>query len=287
MDILVFGGTRLMGKHLVNELLAQGHQVTIATRGLTADNFGPRVQRIQVERYDGAAIKMALASHYYDVVYDSLAYSSLDVKTLLDAVCCKRYIMISSAAVYESGLSLPETTFDPATQPVIWCSRNDFSYAETKRQAERALAQCYPELSWAAVRFPFVIGPDDYTRRLAFYTEHLLQGVPMFLDNLTEPLSFVGSRQAGQFLAFLAGSSFCGPVNAAAQGSATLQNILEYAQQKTGRAALLAGDGAPGPYNGARACTLSLSTANALGFCFAPLHQELYPLVDKLLTLRP
>ena len=33
MKILVLGGTRFAGIHLVNELLAKGHEVTIATRG--------------------------------------------------------------------------------------------------------------------------------------------------------------------------------------------------------------------------------------------------------------
>ncbi len=39
MNILVIGGTRFMGKHLVLELIKSGHKVTIATRGRTADPF--------------------------------------------------------------------------------------------------------------------------------------------------------------------------------------------------------------------------------------------------------
>ena len=33
MKILVIGGTRYFGIHMVNKLLEQGHEVTIATRG--------------------------------------------------------------------------------------------------------------------------------------------------------------------------------------------------------------------------------------------------------------
>lgn len=32
MKILVIGGTRFFGVHMVNELLADGHHITIATR---------------------------------------------------------------------------------------------------------------------------------------------------------------------------------------------------------------------------------------------------------------
>lgn len=44
--ILVFGGTRFFGKRLVESLLQAGHDVTIATRGLTVDPFGSTVKRV-------------------------------------------------------------------------------------------------------------------------------------------------------------------------------------------------------------------------------------------------
>lgn len=39
MKILVIGGTRYFGIHMVNKLLEQGHAVTIATRGKTPENI--------------------------------------------------------------------------------------------------------------------------------------------------------------------------------------------------------------------------------------------------------
>jgi NAD dependent epimerase/dehydratase family enzyme len=35
MNILVLGGTRFMGKHLVSTLLRKGHKITIATRDIS------------------------------------------------------------------------------------------------------------------------------------------------------------------------------------------------------------------------------------------------------------
>ena len=43
MNILVIGGTRFFGIHMVNELLTAGHDVTIATRGKASDSFGDKV----------------------------------------------------------------------------------------------------------------------------------------------------------------------------------------------------------------------------------------------------
>ncbi|MCL2518024.1 MAG: NAD-dependent epimerase/dehydratase family protein [Oscillospiraceae bacterium] len=59
MKILVIGGTRFMGKHLVRSLIADGHDVTIATRGITPDNFGPTVNRVVIDRTNVDSIKTA------------------------------------------------------------------------------------------------------------------------------------------------------------------------------------------------------------------------------------
>ena len=51
--ILVIGGTRFFGIPMVHRLLAEGHHVTIATRGRSGDDFGDSVERIIMDRsYD-------------------------------------------------------------------------------------------------------------------------------------------------------------------------------------------------------------------------------------------
>lgn len=61
MNILILGGTRFFGIHMVDELLSEGHQVTIATRGNVKDHWGERVERIILERTDADSMKQALA----------------------------------------------------------------------------------------------------------------------------------------------------------------------------------------------------------------------------------
>ena len=101
MKVLVLGGTRFFGKHMVSKLLEAGHDVTVATRGRAADPFGDKVRRLTVERTDGESLGKALAGQWYDAVCDSLAYCSNDVKALLDHVECGRYVMTSTASVYD------------------------------------------------------------------------------------------------------------------------------------------------------------------------------------------
>ena len=59
MNILVLGGTRFFGVHLVRELIKQGHKVTIATRGNKVDEFGDRVNRIKVDHANFIEMKNA------------------------------------------------------------------------------------------------------------------------------------------------------------------------------------------------------------------------------------
>ncbi len=140
MKILVIGGTRFFGIHAVNELLKTGHNVTIATRGRTSDNFGDRVERIIVERTNAENMKNVFAGRHYDVVIDNIAYCSNDIKYALENIDHDKYIFTSSTAVYEpKHLNTLEVDFDGSSKDVIWCDRYKFPYDESKRQAERAL----------------------------------------------------------------------------------------------------------------------------------------------------
>lgn len=144
MNILVIGGTRFMGKHLVNALVKHGHSVTIATRGSAQNPFGEGVKRIYFQRTDENSIRQAFAAQKYDVVFDSLAYCSNDMRILLNHLPADRYVYISITAVYDKHINTVESDFDPLSEEVVWCERGIFPYAESKRQAERALAQFFP-----------------------------------------------------------------------------------------------------------------------------------------------
>lgn len=49
MKILVMGGTRFFGRHLVQMLTDAQHEVHLFSRGLTPDTFGDCVQRDTME----------------------------------------------------------------------------------------------------------------------------------------------------------------------------------------------------------------------------------------------
>lgn len=266
---------------MVEELLAMGHDVTIATRGNAVDSFGNKVKRIQVERTDAKSMKKTFAGKYYDVVVDKIAYCSNDIKYAMDALDFDKYIYMSTTAVYEpKHLDTKESDFDGVNRKLQWCTKFDYPYEEIKRQAECALWQEYSDRNWIAVRYPFVIGRDDYTKRLLFYIEHIIKGIPMNIDNLNYQMGYIRSDEAGKFIAFLVDKNYQGAVNGSAHGTVSLREILDYAEKKTGKKAIISEEGEAAPYNGEPEYSINTGAAEGLGFCFSTLGDWIYGLVD-------
>lgn len=283
MDILVFGGTRFFGVYLVEKLLENGHQVTIATRGLTKDHFGDRVNRLTLDRCDAKSLAPVLEKKEYDCIVDNICYASNDVKKLLDVARCKRYILTSTMSVYpitNFKTDMKEADFDPLLHPLKWYERQDAPYDEIKRQAEAALFQVYSDKNAAAVRFPYVIGREDYTKRLYFYVEHVIKQIPMNIDNLQEKMSFIQAKEAGEFLAWMAERNETGYFNAANEGTVTIEDILFYVEKKSGKKALIRKDTERAPYNGTPAYSLNIEKAQKSGFHFGKLNDFLPELLD-------
>lgn len=281
MKILIIGGTRFFGIPMIRELLADGHHITIATRGRTQDNFGNAVNRLIFDRLDAESIKNTLSGLHFDVVIDKIAYCSNDIKNLLDVIDCDKYIYMSTCAVYHSlHMDTKEEEFDGAKETLLWCDRQAFPYDEVKRQAERALCQVYKDRKWIAVRYPFVIGKDDYTNRLRFYVEHVMQSIPMNIDNMDCQIGYIGSEEAGKFLAFLADKEITGAINGCSFGTVSLREIIDYVEKKTGAKAVIDKEGESAPYNGTFDYSINTEKAQELGFRFTNLREWVFELVD-------
>lgn len=286
MKILVIGGTRFFGIPMVNELLAQGHDITIATRGKAADSYGNRVQRIILDRTNETSMKHALSSKRYDVVIDKIAYCSNDIKYVMEAVDCDKYIHMSSTSVYEpKHMNTVEADFDGVSKKLVWCDRTAFPYEEIKRQAECALWQEYSDRNWIAVRYPFAIGKDDYTKRLLYYVEHTMKSIPMNIDNLDYQMGYIRSDEAGRFMAFLVDKDIKGAMNGSSKGTISIREIIAYVEKKTGTKAIIDRTGENAPYNGEPEYSINTEKAEASGFQFSVLEDWIYELLDYYIEL--
>ena len=281
MKILVIGGTRYFGIHMVNKLLEQGHEITIATRGKTPDLYENRVKRIVIQRTNEESMRDVLQQKHFNVVIDKIAYCSNDIRYVLDYIDCDKYIYMSSTSVYNpKHMNTMESDFDGYSKEFVWCDRKAFSYEQIKRQAEYALWQKYSGKNWVAVRYPFAIGKDDYTKRLLFYVEHVIKSEPMYIDNIDCQMSYIRSDEAGDFIAYLVDKDVKGAINGSSVGTISLREIIDYIEKKTEKQAVLSNQGEVAPYNGEPEYSINTEKAEKVGYHFSNLKDWIYELLD-------
>ena len=288
MNILVLGGTRFFGKKLVELCLQNGHNVTILTRGQSGNPFGMRVKQLIVNRDDANSLSQALSSTTWDIVYDNICYSpneALKICEILEGKT-KKIVFTSTLSTYEiDGNIKAEEDFNPFNYEVRMGNREDFSYGEGKRQAEAVL---FKEATFpvVAVRFPIVMGENDYTRRLHFHVERILQEQPISLPNIEAKMSFITDDEAAAFLYFAGITPIEGPYNATATGAISLRDLLGLIEETTGKHAkisLVDGDEkSQSPYGVPTDWYMSTAKAEAAGFTFSQLHDWLPTLVKTL-----
>ncbi|QWU13656.1 Nucleoside-diphosphate-sugar epimerase [Paenibacillus sophorae] len=287
-NILVLGGTRFFGKRLVERLLEDpGNDVTILTRGNAPDAFGDRLHRIHADRTNPEMLASAVLDQVWDIVYDNICYSPDEAA----AACrifkdtAKRYILTSSLSVYDPRPEiLTEEVFDPKAYPLRGGGKDDLSYQEAKRLAEAVFIQqaAFPV---AAVRFPIVLGEDDYTKRLHFHIEHVRREEPLGIPNPEARISFIRSDEAADFLLWLGRSELTGPVNACSDGSLTINEMISIIEGAAGKQAVIREqtvDEHMSPFGIPQSWHMNTTKAQTAGFSFLTLADWFPELVSDL-----
>lgn len=287
--ILILGGTRFFGKRLVERLLQDSaNDITILTRGETGDSFGDRVHRIHADRFQPNQLAQAVGDTLWDVVFDNICYSPDEAdqaRRIFDGKI-KRYILTSSLSVYDfSEEALTEEVFDPETYSIRYGGRNDFTYQEGKRLAEAIFMQ-QATFPVAAVRFPIVLGIDDYTRRLHFHIKHVRNELPMGMPNPEAHISFIRSDEAADFLYWLGCSStMTGPFNACSDGTVRIKDILTMIEEETEKHAIIqkqTADEHMSPFGIEHSWFMDTTKAQTAGYKFLNLKNWLPELVSSL-----
>ena len=179
---LVIGGTSLIGRPLVEALLARGDDVTVLHRS-PGTPFGDRVTELRADRNDPDAVGAALEGRPFDLVFDNVydwqrGTTAEQVTATARAVAhgLQRYVFTSSVAVYPEGGIFPEDAeLVPASVPN--------PYAAQKAESERALFRLAGEtgLRVSTLRPAFVYGPHNPFEREAFFWDRLRAGRPILL----------------------------------------------------------------------------------------------------------
>ena len=174
---LVIGGTRFIGRHLVETLLDAGYGVTLLTRGEHEDPFADddRVDRVAGDRTNDSALEAAADAADPDAVFDVVAYHPRDVRAATTIFAdVDAYVYVSSGDAYGEEV-VPkregETPLEPCS-PEQATDDGRESYGARKAEGDRAVFEAAASgVRAMSVRPCIVYGPHDYTERLAYWLD--------------------------------------------------------------------------------------------------------------------
>jgi nucleoside-diphosphate-sugar epimerase len=165
---------------------------------------------------------------------------------------------------------------------IVHGDRSMFSYQEGKRLAEAVFFQS-ADFPVVAVRFPIVLGEDDYTKRLEFHIEHVSRGIEIGIPNPDACLSFIHSEEAAHFLAWLGDNQLKGPVNACSAGYISVGRIVRLVEKVVGKPAIVKSETAEehmSPFAVPDSACMDTTKAVRAGYSFQRLEDWLTPLIN-------
>jgi nucleoside-diphosphate-sugar epimerase len=115
LKVIVLGGTRFIGRAIVEELAAAGHDLLIVHRGKLEPEDMPPVRHLHAERMELSAHREELATFKPDAAVDCRALKRADSEAALAALPGGlRLVVISSLDVYRAfGALNDERETDP------------------------------------------------------------------------------------------------------------------------------------------------------------------------------
>ena len=282
---LVMGGTSFFGKRLVEYLLEQGCQVTVATRGTHPDPFGERISRVFMDRQDLGSMQKALTDIKFDIVFDQIGYAPDDMADACSIFAGKigRYVFTSSSAVYSGGESISEADFDPMSIEAGTGRKPPLDYDVGKRRAEAYLFQKAP-FPVAAARLPIVMGVDDTSDRLQKHVRCVLTAEPIVVPLPCGRWNHIFVEDAGRFVGWLGLTGRTGPYNGASRYAlSTVQLILRIGDIVAREPIILdSGDGWLSSYASEVDKIIDVSKAENDGFEFTSFEDWFAPTVREI-----
>lgn len=183
MKVVVFGGTRFIGRAIVEELAGAGHDLLVVHRGNLEPADMPAVRHLHLERAELVAHRQELAAFKPDGAVDCRALTRADAETVLEALPSDvRLVVVSSVDVYRAFGALNQNLeTDPVpldetspVRPTRYPYRGQTPGLEHYDKLD--VEDVYLPRGATSVRLPMVYGEHDYQLREEFLLRRLRAG---------------------------------------------------------------------------------------------------------------
>jgi nucleoside-diphosphate-sugar epimerase len=216
--VLILGGTKFVGLELIELLQNQKIDLYVASRKLiSTKNF------ILIDRKSTNDLNMLFSKFDFDIVLDFICYSSLDSKKLIDSLNLfnrkPRLIIISSTYVYSNPMTISanncfnENNFNPTSYKYSLDDYPKINYSSGKMEMESFFVKNYSFDKLVIIRFPVILGSNDYTMRTMFYANNIISKNKINPKNINMSSNYIFSREASLALQNFINSDHSGIYN--------------------------------------------------------------------------
>lgn len=241
MKLLIIGGTRFLGRAVVEAAAAAGHGLTLFNRGQSNPGLYPKIEQVQGDRDGGLE---PLRGRRWDAVIDTCGYLprvvSQSAELLADAV--DHYTFISSISVYGDP-SIPHLDEDGALATMedeTFEEITGASYGPLKALCEQAVSRAMGAGSKGdralLVRPGLIVGPHDSSDRFTYWPYRVAKGGEVLAPGGPEhPVQIVDVRDLAEWILTAIQSGLTGPYNVAGPAEPLqLGHVLDQCRQISG-----------------------------------------------------
>lgn len=237
MNLLIIGGTRFLGHHLVAVARACDHEITLFNRGLHSSDL-TGVETIQGDRHSDLA---KLEGRRWDAVIDTCGMLPRAVRAAAEALCdsVERYVFISTQNVYAdiSVLNTDETAPLTTLTPEQLAEANAIDtagepsygkmYGGLKALCEQAAEEVMPKRV-LNIRPGLIVGPYDYTDRFTYWVVRVARGGEVLAPGRPDRfVQFIDVRDLAEWTVRMIEQGAAGVYNAnGPTNTVTMQSVL-------------------------------------------------------------
>ena len=231
MRLLVLGGTKFLGRAIVEAALTRGHDLTLFNRGRTNPSLFPDVEKIHGDRTESMA---RLDGLRWDAVVDVATFIPRVVRLSVDALRDRvgRYVYVSSISAY-ADLSVAPVEGNAVAQLADPASERIEDYGALKAACERVVEQAFGKRAFI-VRPGLIVGPHDPTDRFTYWPRRIAaRGRVLAPAPPDAPVQFIDVRDLGDWIVRATESGLSGIYNATGE-PVTFEALLETCKRVSG-----------------------------------------------------
>ena len=236
MKILIIGGTKFLGRHLVDSALAGGHEVTLFNRGKSNPDLFPHLETILGDREKDLE---KLKGRIWEAVIDTSGYLPRIVRLSAEVLEANvsRYVFISSLSVYADfrkiGIdeSYPVGKIEGESVEEI----TGETYGPLKALCEKAVQEIHGKRA-LIIRPGLIVGPHDPTDRFTYWPVRVARGGDVLAPQKPDvPTQIIDVRDLADFIIKLIEENASGVYNATGPDyELTFARLLEVSKQVSG-----------------------------------------------------